>query len=126
MCLEPSTYATMAIREITKEDTSASTQASMSVGVLSNPSAALVQDIESTSNESVIPLKTEEVTSFHDEGSTPSASSMHVEELRNKFSEPSLISTQDKDVPNENRDGLKRKTAVSFDEITSEKKLKDT
>ena len=134
MCLEPSTYATMALREITKEDTSASTHASISVGVTSDPSASLVQDVTCSSNDPVIDPKSEadildiesaESTQEKD-GPQTEFPSIETEKLLNESRESDTSITQNiEDMPDHKRDGLKRKAATSSDEVTSEKKTKD-
>ncbi|KAE8751515.1 hypothetical protein FOCC_FOCC001762 [Frankliniella occidentalis] len=112
MCLEPSTYATMAIREITKTDTSASTQASISAASVpmedSKPSeVAVVKASDNNDKES-----TDDTTK-----NTEDVKALGTDQLSVQ---------NDMDVQNSSVSGVKRKIDELPDDIIAEKKLKET
>ncbi|KAK3926792.1 Pseudouridylate synthase 7-like protein [Frankliniella fusca] len=112
MCLEPSTYATMAIREVTKTDTSAFTQASMSAASVD------VENIQST--EVIL-----------NEASSTTENMATEDDIKEESDDAQVCDsdtmTAEKDtvVENENK-SVKRKINESLGDEIAEKKLKET
>lgn len=93
MCLEPSTYATMAVREVTKKDTSAAAQVLLSAATVS--SSKDERSLNTVAHQAVVDLLTEKAAA----GVSSKESSVAKEETLDcpqKESVGIVIETEDK------------------------------
>lgn len=125
MCLEPSTYATMAIREITRKDTSAVIQVSISAAATAH--SGNEGTVISTGEEHESDLKEEQVSHLREENSIDVKEEQHSDAKEDKVCSLQEENSNKDDILtlNETDNCLKRKGEELSDEILPEKRPKD-